>query len=383
MKRIIIYILMLCMAGAVLSCSPTFRKFKYIDNAPREWKMFRNSLDGYYQKGVYGADINKLKWKADLKARSYSTPVATESYVAVGALDSHLYFFDLESGERINIYKFKSPLSESPMISNKIIYAATGPDKNYLAGLNLITGKYVFREEMTDVSSPVIADDKSIYIGDYTGRFICLDKYVGKIFWEFQTNGPIMNAPAIKDGRVFVGSLDGKLYAFDAASGDLLWSHDLGSAVMTAPAADTLVYVGAFDGSVHALRADDGSSVWSFETGGHVLSSPVIDDDYLYIGSNDKHFYCLDKDSGAEIWAHETDGIINSTPLVMEDAALITSGDGKLYLLDKLSGGLIFSYETENQIKSSPIYFNGNIFVSSLDQHLYCFSKESPRSAKK
>ncbi|HDS00587.1 MAG TPA: hypothetical protein ENO22_10435 [candidate division Zixibacteria bacterium] len=383
MKKIGIYILLLCMAGAVISCSPTFRKFKYINNAPREWSMFRNSLDGYYQKGIYGADINGLKWKAGLKARSYSSPVATESYVAVSALDSYLYFFDLESGDRINIYKFKSPLSESPLISNKVIYAATGPDKNYLAGLNLITGKYVFREEMKDISSPIIADEKCIYIGDYTGRFVCMDKYAGKIFWEFRTEGPIMNAPAVKDGKVFVGSLDQKLYAFDARSGELLWTHDVGSAIMTAPAVDTLVYFGTFGGEIYAIRADNGNFVWSFKTDGHVISSPVIDDDYVFTGSNDKHLYCLDKENGSEIWSFETDGIINSTPLVMEDAAVIASGDGKLYLLDKLSGELIFSYETENQIKSSPIYFNGNIFVSSLDQHLYCFSKKSPVSANK
>jgi outer membrane protein assembly factor BamB len=374
MKKYLPYIILLFIAVAILSCSPTFRKFETIGNSPRDWTMFRNSLDGYYQRGIYGSDINMLRWKAPLKARSYSTPVATESYVAVGALDSYMYFFDVDTGERVNIYKFGAPLSESPMISNKIIYAASGPRKNYIAGLNLITGKYIFKEKMRDVSSPIVADERYIYVGDYTGRFVCMDKFAGKVMWEYQTEGAVMNAPAVKHGRVFVGSLDQNMYAFDSRSGELLWSHDVESAINSAPAVDSLVYFGDFDGTIHALRAEDGSEVWSAPTNGHILSSPVIDDGYVYIGSNDRHLYCLDKATGRETWSLETDGVINSTPLVLEDAVVIASGAGTIYILDKFTGDEVFVYETENEIKSSPIYFDGNIFISSLDKHLYCFS---------
>lgn len=377
MKKYLAYILVLLLAVSVVSCTATFVKFKTIDNSAKDWTMFRNSLDGYYQKGIYGSDINKLKWRAPLKAKSYSTPVATKSYVAVGALDFLMYFFNIDTGERINVYRFGAPLSESPMISNKIIYAASGPKKNYIAGLNLITGKYIFKEKMQDINSPIIADERYIYVGDYTGRFICLDKYAGKILWEYRTKGPIMNAPAVKGGRVFVGSLDQNLYAFDSHSGKLLWSFDAGSAVNSAPAVDSLVYFGDFDGTIHAIRVEDGSEVWSYSTNGHILSSPVIDDQNIYIGSNDRHFYCIDKTTGLALWSAETDGIINSTPLVLEDAAIIASGAGTVYSFDKFTGERIFTYETKNEIKSSPIYFNGNIFISSLDKHLYCFSSKT------
>jgi eukaryotic-like serine/threonine-protein kinase len=374
MKKTLAYViaislLMMAMAG----CSARFNRFKSIQNTAGEWRMFRNSLNGYYQRGVYGSGIDKLLWKGELKGRSYSSPVATESYVAVGALDSRLYFFDLDGGERTNLFNFKAPLSQSPYVSNKIIYAASGPGKNFLCGVNLITGKYVFKEKMFDISAPIIGDEKYIYCGDYRGTFNCFDKFTGKVIWDFQAQGPIMNAPAIVLDKVFVGSIDNHMYAFDADDGDLLWSYKVDGAINTAPAADTLVYFGSYDSNIYALRADNGSLVWKFETGGYVLSSPVIDDEHIYFGSNDRKVYCLNKFSGVLVWIYETEGVVNSTPLVLEDLVVVGSGDGMIYMLDKAYGELQYSHKTANMIKSSPIYFDGKIFVSSLDKHLYCF----------
>jgi len=372
-KRLIIIPVIFVITLLLAACAPHFSKFKTVDNSSCEWKMFRNSLNGYYQEGVYGAGINKLAWKSNLKARSYSSPVATESYVAVGALDSYLYFFDHNTGERLNMFKLKAPPSESPMISNKIIYVASGPDKNYLAGINLITGKYVFKENMQDVHAPIIGDEQFIYCGDYSGRFVCLDKFSGKIIWEYRTGGPILNAPAVNMGRIYVGSLDQKLYCFDAGSGEVVWEYKGEGAINSAPAVDRLVYFGSYNGYVYALNSESGMLAWKFETGGQILASPVIDKSSLYIGSNDRKLYCLDKSSGRKVWDYETNGVINSTPLVLEDVVVFCSADGMVYMLNKRDGGLEFSYETNNMIKSSPIYFDGKIFVSSLDKYLYCF----------
>lgn len=372
-KKIIYTMLVFSLMLLLTACAPHFKKFKTVDNTSSEWKMFRNSLNGYYQEGVYGAGIKRLLWKSDLKARSYSSPVATGSYVAVGALDSYLYFFDLNSGERINMLKLKAPPSESPMISNKIIYAASGPKKNYLAGINLITGKYVFKEDMLDVHSPIIGDEQFIYCGDYSGRFACFDKFSGKVVWEFQSGGPILNAPAVNMGRIYFGSLDRKLYCLNAKTGEVIWESEAQGAINSAPAVDRMVYFGSYNGYVYALDSENGELRWKFETGGQVINSPVIDKSSLYIGSNDRKLYCLDKSSGRMVWEFQSGGVINSTPLVLEDVVVVCSTDGFVYMLNKRDGNLNFSHETSNMIKSSPIYFDGKIIVSSLDKHLYCF----------
>jgi len=366
-----IFIIVMLITG--IACAPSFKRFKTINNAPHEWNMFRNSLNGYYQKGIYGGYIDKLAWKGSMKAKCYSTPVATDSYVAVAALDTYMYFFDRESGERINMFRFRAPTCQSPLISNKIMYAAAGPNKNFIAGINLITGKYIFKESMQDVSAPLIGDDKFLFCGDYSGRFVCLDKFSGKVVWEFQAGGPILNAPAVLGDKIFVGSMDKMLYALDYKSGEKLWEFQANGAINSAPAADRNVYFGSYDNYVYCVDADSGRAVWKFKTGGQIVSSPVIDDEFVYIGSNDRKVYCLDKFSGEKIWELETKGIVNSTPLVLEDVVVIGSGDGVLYMLHKANGTPIFTYETEHMIVSSPIFFDGQIYVSSVDQHLYCF----------
>ena len=373
MKRLVFYIGIIAVLILGMACAPSFHRFKTIENSPHEWNMFRNSLNGYYQKGVYGAYIDSLIWRGEMKARSYTTPVATSSYVAVGALDSYMYFFDLQSGERISAFRFRSPTNQSPLVSNKVMYAAAGPKKDYVAGVNLITGKFVFKEDMRDVNAPLIGDDKFIFCGDYNGRFVCLDKYTGRAVWEFQTGGSILNAPAVVGGRVFVGSLDQKMYALDYKSGEMLWEFEAGGAINCAPAADRYVYFGSYDGIVYCLDAADGQPVWEFETGGQVLSSPVVDDEHVYIGSNDRNVYCLEKNTGQLVWSLETGGVINATPLVLEDVVVVGSGDGLLYMLDKIDGTPIYTYATKESFVSSPIFFDGRIYVSSVDQHLYCF----------
>ena len=376
MRKCVIVILLGLFVAMISSCAPTFKKFRTINNAPDEWSMFRNSLTGYYQKDVYGSDIRSLAWKGEMKARSYTSPVATASYVAVGARDSYMYFFDLEQGERINAYKFESPVAQSPMISNKILYSAAGPDENFVTGINLINGKPVFKKRYPDVQAPVVGDEQFLYFGDHAGIFYCIDKFSGTEMWSFKTEGQILNAPAIYGGIIYFGSLDKHLYALDRESGDLIWSASPGGALNSAPAVDsTAVYIGSYDGYVYALDIADGSLIWKSETGAQITSSPVIDDYNVYIGSNDRSMYCLEKSTGRWVWDFPSDGAINSAPLVLEDVVVFGSIDGRMYMLYKNSGALIFSHETEDMIRSSPIYFNGKIFVSSLDKHLYCFSR--------
>ena len=80
--------------------------------------------------------------------------------------------------------------------------------------LNPTTGDWIY-------SSPVIADDGTIYVGSYDNNLYAINPD-GTQQWEFLTGSNVKSSPALgTDGTLFVDSADGKLYAINESSGGL------------------------------------------------------------------------------------------------------------------------------------------------------------------
>ena len=232
-------------------------------------------------------------------------------------------------------------------------------------------------------SSPAIADDGTIYIGNFQGvlQAIAPD---GKTRWTFNAGREIKSSPAIADdGTIYFGSRDRKLYAV-APDGKFKWSFATGAWVDSSPAigADGTVYFGSWDTNLYALNPG-GSLKWKFATGGIVDSSPAVGaDGTIYFGSHDKIFYAL-KPDGTLRWTFPTGGPITSSPALNSDGTIyFTSTDGNLYALNP-GGAERWHLHTGGATASSPvldgdgvIYVaanHSNIAVSSAGKRLWAY----------
>mgnify|MGYP000169457669 CR=1 FL=1 len=217
-----------------------------------------------------------------------------------------------------------------------------------------------------EYSSPVIASDGTIYVGNKDNELVALTPG-GSVKWVYGTNGNIRySTPAIADdGTVYVGSADGKLYAI-RSNGTLRWATPTGGAVKTSPAIapDGTIYAGSDDKKLWAFRAD-GTVKWSFATGDTIRSSPTIGaDGAIYFGSNDRKIYAVEP-TGVLRWAATTGGPVKASPAIGQGADVIVgSYDGFLY---SISAGGTLQWVTflADEIRSSAaIGIQGKIYLS-------------------
>lgn len=217
-----------------------------------------------------------------------------------------------------------------------------------------------------EYSSPVIASDGTIYIGNSDKELVALTPG-GGVKWTYATGGNIRySTPAISDdGTVYVGSADGKLYAI-RANGTLRWATLTGGAIKTSPAIapDGTIYAGSDDKKLWAFRAD-GTVKWSFVTGDTIRSSPTIGPDgAIYFGSDDHKIYAVEP-TGLLRWAAVTGGPVKATPAIGQSVNVIVgSYDGFLYAI---SAGGVLQWVTfvGDEIRSSAaIGIHGKVFLA-------------------
>jgi outer membrane protein assembly factor BamB len=137
---------------------------------------------------AFDLDTQELLWTHSMDTLVLSTPAVYENEVLIVTYDETIYALDEETGD---VLWDKNVKEESHFPGFEVI-------RNVQAGFS---------------SSPAIADNK-VYVGLWSGTFLCLEVDTGEILWKYETGGSIKASPAIADEKVFISSTDGKVYCF-------------------------------------------------------------------------------------------------------------------------------------------------------------------------
>jgi outer membrane protein assembly factor BamB len=229
--------------------------------------------------------------------------------------------------------------------------------------------------DTVEFSSPVIASDGTIYLGDQ-GKELWAFSAWGTPRWHYHTGGNLRygSAAVSDDGTVYIGSADGWLSAL-AWEGQLKWISSTGGAIKTSPAiaSDGTIYIGSDDRKLWAFYPT-GLMKWSFATGDTIRSSPALGSDgTIFFGSNDGYLYALYPD-GTLRWAGATGGPLRDcSPAIGQGGDVIFgSSDGFLYSI-RPSGTPNWATYTGHQIRSTPaIGVTGKIYLG-LDTKIACY----------
>jgi len=304
----------------------------------------------------------------------------------------------LPPGSPIWSYYLEDYCTTSPAIADDgTIYI--GDDSGYLRAINP-DGSLKWEFSDTDDgfwwSSPAIANDGTIYIGNDDYYLYAINPN-GTEKWNFETGDKIRSSPAIGfDGTIYIGSDDGYFYAIDPADGDSLWSIDLNHPVRgsAAIAPDGTIYIGAGhymngdgeeDGRFYALR-QDGTIKWEYDTDDETFSSPAIGaDGTIYIADRGGYLRALTPD-GTLLWEESYSGdFIWSSPIIGPDGRIyIGDDDGYFYAIDPSDGSEIWSTYLESDIRSSAaIAANGLIYIGSDDYTFFAIEPDGDISWEK
>jgi len=174
------------------------------ENAPaidNEGTLYIAGNDGV----LYALDTKsgKVRWSFDGVARAGYRTYAIFSSVAIGP-DRTIYF----GGKNGDLYAVRE---------------RTGPFGTNAAAV------WSYRLGPGIQSSPLLANDGTVYIGDERGTFHAVRRpqtgEQASALWKFSTKGTLISSPALgTDGTLYVGSMDGKLYAFNSSAGTALSS---------------------------------------------------------------------------------------------------------------------------------------------------------------
>jgi len=215
-------------------------------------------------------------------------------------------------------------------------------------------------------STPAIANDGTIYVGDWDGHLSALNQN-GSLKWQIYRSGEFHSSPAIgDDGTIYLGHSSGNLYAINS-DGSEKWLYDAGDKATSDPAIgeDGTIYIGSGDNYLYAIYPN-GTLHWRYLTGGVIKGHPSIaPDGTVYIPSFDGYLYALNPD-GTLIWK-----VITGTEIAAASAAV--SSDGTLYVGTEVlrafypNGTLKWSLDVGGDVygTSPALSADGTIYVSA------------------
>ena len=215
-----------------------------------------------------------------------------------------------------------------------------------------------------------VASDGTIYFGEGPGGTFYALHPNGTLKWKYKTGGIIWSSPAIaEDGTIYVGNWDWKLYAFNP-DGTVKWCTSVGGDVCSSPAIapDGTIYLGTMYGSNKGdivAVASNGTLKWRYATGYFITSDPAIGDDgTVYIGSGDTYVYAMHP-NGTLRWRFKTGAYVKGPPSIADDGTVyIGSWDGYLYALSPDDGTMLWRCKVGSGTETNPsIGPDGTIYV--------------------
>ncbi|KPJ68608.1 hypothetical protein AMJ44_06085 [candidate division WOR-1 bacterium DG_54_3] len=354
-RKILIPFLILLLSLSV-SCASRFKLNQARFLHPGGWESFRgnNKNTGYAK---HPSDVpqpidtpDKLLWSFEVKRPIKSSPVIAKGILFIGSLDKRMFFVDALSGENLGSQKISTSISSSACVGDSILYFAQDKGKETFFALNLLTGDFLWKEKLGDISSSPQIYQEKIFIGSDSGLLLAFNRFSGEKIWEFKAGDVVISTPACDGEILCFGSGDDNLYALDKENGELKWKFKAEASIYSSPA-------------IKVENPANGGDDKVF----------LVADSLVYIGSNDYFMYAVNQSTGKLRWKFETRGIIHSSPIAVGDRLFFGSYDGNLYALDRFSGKLLWKYKTKGMISSSPAYSDGKIYIASEDGYLYCF----------
>ncbi|WP_118951766.1 outer membrane protein assembly factor BamB family protein [Taibaiella helva] len=321
---------------------------------------------------VYAIDpINpndKWKWKFPVDGEVQATPLLYNKNVYIATLAGNLYRVDAQYGKLQTNRSFGAgePIAGTPIVRDGILYVTAGskiyaldpgslsdiptitpydiggtivasptthnipgqePKAIFVAGMNnkivaLKPDLSLIWERTPDeagafYSSPCVANDSFIYIGNDNGFVYSFKIQDGTDKWKFPTGGQVRSSPIQIGGNVLVGSNDRYLYSVDSATGLTRWKVLTGDGVQSSPSVfNQYVYFGSFDGNMYCVDIIDGNVKWQMKTFGLIKSSPTIYNGDVYFGSFDKNLYRLDAMDGSQKFVFNINGQMATSPII-------------------------------------------------------------------
>jgi outer membrane protein assembly factor BamB len=283
----------------------------------------------------------------------------------------------LDSEAHVRVFR----LADGRPLWDKRLAPKNGTDLPTLWGL---LGKPNTIKPFQGMGGGVAFDDNKLFVTSGFGVLYAMDPASGKEIWHRDLGLPILNAPAVKDGRVYISTHDNHFYALAEADGRILWDHQAITEPASQLASTSAAVAGEFvlapfsSGELDALRVQNGQSAWSdvLSKTGHVTQlseidsiagRPVIDRDMVFAISQSGVLVGINLSTGDRVWAKNVGGI--QTPWVAGDYLYVVDNLSRLICLTRKEGKVRWIHQLPQygnpEKRRYPILWAGPVLVSN------------------
>ncbi len=301
----------------------------------------------------------------------FSEPLINDGCVYVGSQDGAFYCMRLEP-------PFNTPSTHNWYDKKRFVWQFNARDA---------------------INSTALVSGGSVYFGDNSGRFYCLDKADGALRW--QTDVPheprafkLFSTALQVDNEIYVGTANKRFYVLDANSGKIKAEAECPDWIRSRPAAEGgRLFVQSMDGTLTAFELDGLKKLWQIKIGTHpVYADPVAKDGCVYVNSSDLWLWCIDAQTGALRWRHSLIESIdlNGTRIFADEMCCggffqskPTAAGGLVYYgtpsrfvvaVDHRSGREVWRYEMGGAVSGAPAVAGGRIYAGQQggEEYFYC-----------
>jgi outer membrane protein assembly factor BamB len=261
--------------------------------AVNDGRIYLGDLDGVFY--CIDEEGNK-RWSHATDAEINGSANFYKHNVLVGSQDSHLYAFNMDSGEVDWKYESKDQIRCSATVAGNRAFVA-GCD-GYFHVVNLDDGTEIGN---TDIKSPTgatpAAQGNRVFFGTESGDFFAVDWKKINNEWTFaepQSGNSIRSCAAVTEGHVVFGARNRNVYSLNPKTGEKNWVVRLKAKIDSSPViVGERVFVASTDGRLYALSLSNGEMLWEKQFNGGIISSPVVAFGKLVIATDRGVVYCL------------------------------------------------------------------------------------------
>lgn len=285
-------------------------------------------------------------WRTDTRLKLSAGPGAGEGLVVVGATHGDIVALDAATGAEKWRSRINSELLAAPAVGNgTVLFRAVD---GRLVALRATDGSQIWSAEeevprlsLRGTSQPLISGNLAI-AGFDTGRVMALQLSDGATVWEATVAPPsgrneldrladVDAAVHALDDGVFVVNYQGNAVRLDRDTGAIVWSREISSyAGLTVD--DTGVYVVGDDGAIVKLDPRSGLEAWRQQAlARRRLSPPALLGSLLAVADLSGYVHFLDKETGelaARVRPFEER--VREPPVVSGEQLFMMSANGRV-----------------------------------------------------
>ena len=219
--------------------------------------------------------------------------------------------------------------------------------------------------------------EDALYVEDFTGRFISIDRSSGAIRWQRHMQYPLDFSPCFQGNDIYALA-GGRLVVLDKDSGLEQRRRIVRVGVVADPGSiDEWLLVGSTRNSVHGVDLQTGNDVWRARLTSEVLSILVLPPEYVIATTTDGEVAAFQIGTGGFAWRLQLGKAPVAPPLLVGEKMYIGNSDFYLYMLDARRGVLRWKAPCGGVTIQRPALIDGIIYLVINPGILVAMDEES------